>query len=110
MRNAGNVAEVFEHRLGHASLGEETGTLGRRRRRWMLDGIDGTLVLERRLWAGAQRCASLSLIVTEAGGPFSGDRGRSRPVTGTTGFSCGGTVHRVACEVQAAAGRGEAGK
>ncbi|ACZ87986.1 inositol monophosphatase family protein [Streptosporangium roseum] len=43
--------------------------------------------------------APLSLIVTEAGGRFSGDGGQSHPVTGTAVFSSGETVHNAACEV-----------
>jgi histidinol-phosphatase len=45
--------------------------------------------------------APLSLIVTEAGGWFSGDRGQSHPVTGTAVFSCGEAVHKAACAVLA---------
>ncbi|WP_082310455.1 inositol monophosphatase family protein [Nonomuraea sp. SBT364] len=46
--------------------------------------------------------APLSLIVTEAGGFFSGAHGRPHPVTGTAVFSCGAAVHKDACEVLAA--------
>lgn len=45
--------------------------------------------------------APLSLIVTEAGGRFSGDRGQGHPVTGTAVFSSGGAVHVAACAIVA---------
>jgi histidinol-phosphatase len=40
--------------------------------------------------------AALSLIVEEAGGRFSGDRGQPHPVTGTAVFSCGEAPHAAA--------------
>ncbi|MEV5499289.1 inositol monophosphatase family protein [Nonomuraea fuscirosea] len=46
--------------------------------------------------------APLSLIVTEAGGGFSGVHGRPYPVTGTAVFSCGAAVHQEACRLLAA--------
>jgi histidinol-phosphatase len=44
---------------------------------------------------------ALSLIVEEAGGRFSGDRGQLHPVTGTAIFSCGDAPHAAARAVLA---------
>ncbi|WP_326826886.1 inositol monophosphatase family protein [Streptosporangium sp. NBC_01756] len=50
--------------------------------------------------------APLSLIVTEAGGCFSGDRGQHHPVTGTAVFSRDERVHKAACELLISDGTG----